>query len=472
MSYASGSTSPEPGQAPANYRDASENASRPRRQVEVSPSSVRGDPHNVVSAYIATFANEGELFIAALRVLLCTVLVIRNFGLQSTFSGDTRHSLALRIVGLGLVIATSVGTMLLASKRKLGPISLSLCACFDAAVCFVSLRTNLQWATAGYLGLNRMPDSAFPALIVFASSVRLYWSSITTSVVLNSVSIVLLLWLDTAANASHFNLQVNDLQVLLLQLGAAGAMAFFAAAAVRRALRRLAAEADRAARGRLHLRSVIQEHHDVRSLLTAARLQLESMDRARKGLDTNRTLTAVERAIIAIDEILNHIASRTLGELSINDDIEEVDPLPIVDSAVAVARCRFPDTVIATRVKQPVPNVLLFGGNRVLAHILVNLLVNACEGSGKQKASRISVHVVQRTRPDRHVLFRIVDNGPGMPLALCEAPFRGGLSTKQRGTGLGLSFIAEIVESSGGKISIRNQVPNGTFVCLRLRCTR
>ena len=426
----------------------------------------------LIKNIVTEFANDGEISISILRVVLCLLLLTRNLFLRDTVWADTWPHLLQRIQGMLVIAAVSAAIVIGARKRKLGPLGHSLCALFDSILCFLSLRTNVIWASGGYAGLSRMPDSAFPALIVFASALRLYWVAVATSWTLNSVSILLLLRLDASVNASRIAHGSNDPQILVLQIAAAGALALVTAWAVRRALRRLAAEASRATRGRHHLRTVIREHHDVRSLLTAARLQLESMDRARKGLDTKRRLSAAERAIIAIDEILDSIRNRTFGELSENEDIEEIDPVEILRSAVAVARSRFPDTRIETTVALRVPKVLLFGGNRVLAHIVVNLLVNACEGDGKNRAQLIKITVTQEFRLNQRVVFEFKDDGPGFRPELLKAPFRGGLSTKARGTGLGLSFIAEVVQSSGGGMAVRNRVPCGACVSLWLRCAR
>jgi signal transduction histidine kinase len=218
------------------------------------------------------------------------------------------------------------------------------------------------------------------------------------------------------------------------------------------------------------LGALLREHHDVRSLLGAARLQLECLQRGWDDLQPTTRLAAVERALVAIAEITDGITSRALGDLSMADDIVEIDPVAIVESAVSVARDRFPDAIIDAPIRERLPKVLIFGGDRALAHVIVNLLLNACEGDGGRRAHRVAVRLAPERPARRRVLFEFADDGPGLRPALLGAALRGGLTTKAQGTGLGLSLIAEIVESSGGEIAIRNLPSSGACVSLWLRC--
>ena len=51
------------------------------------------------------------------------------------------------------------------------------------------------------------------------------------------------------------------------------------------------------------------------------------------------------------------------------------------------------------------------------------------------------------------VWLKIEDNGPGIPAEIREKLFTPFLTTRAQGTGLGLSFVKQVVEDHGGLIS-------------------
>jgi len=62
----------------------------------------------------------------------------------------------------------------------------------------------------------------------------------------------------------------------------------------------------------------------------------------------------------------------------------------------------------------------------------------------------------------------IADNGSGFPDQLLARAFEPYMTTKPKGTGLGLPIVKKIVEEHGGKISIENQPQGGTCVSILL----
>jgi two-component system NtrC family sensor kinase len=61
----------------------------------------------------------------------------------------------------------------------------------------------------------------------------------------------------------------------------------------------------------------------------------------------------------------------------------------------------------------------------------------------------------------------ITDTGQGISPEHLSNIFDPFFSTKERGTGLGLSVVYGIVEKHGGKIAVESQVGRGTTVTLR-----
>ena len=100
---------------------------------------------------------------------------------------------------------------------------------------------------------------------------------------------------------------------------------------------------------------------------------------------------------------------------------------------------------------------------------LLNLAVNARDAIAGQGCVAIEV-AVQASR----LQLRITDDGAGMDAATCARIFEPFFSTKprDRGTGLGLSVVREVLEAAGGSIAVESRVDRGTRFLLDLPLTQ
>ncbi|MDA8162744.1 MAG: ATP-binding protein [Desulfobacteraceae bacterium] len=92
-----------------------------------------------------------------------------------------------------------------------------------------------------------------------------------------------------------------------------------------------------------------------------------------------------------------------------------------------------------------------------LTQIALNLTQNAIDAIGEQGG-----RVEFRLKYDvAGLVIRVEDNGPGLPDAVKERLFEPFVTTKARGTGLGLGIVKRLVESMGGSISFKDLTANG-----------
>lgn len=94
---------------------------------------------------------------------------------------------------------------------------------------------------------------------------------------------------------------------------------------------------------------------------------------------------------------------------------------------------------------------------------LINLVNNACEAASNLEERWIQIQAFQEPQ-DSHVTIRVTDSGRGIPEEHRKFLFLKKHTTKSSGTGLGLRFVAKVMQIEGGSIAYDEQAVNTTFV--------
>lgn len=87
-----------------------------------------------------------------------------------------------------------------------------------------------------------------------------------------------------------------------------------------------------------------------------------------------------------------------------------------------------------------------------LRQALLNLLLNAIQELSKQGGT-VTVDVFSEAE---QVVIKIRDTGPGFPDALLEQGIKPFASTREQGTGLGLSMVQRFAKSNNGQLNLTN----------------
>ena len=107
----------------------------------------------------------------------------------------------------------------------------------------------------------------------------------------------------------------------------------------------------------------------------------------------------------------------------------------------------------------------ILGDATQLRQVIHNLLRNAEDALEGDGSGRISI----ATRANsRHAELLITDNGPGFPAEILPRIFEPYVTTKAKGTGLGMPIVKKIVDEHQGTIEIRNAPEGGARICIRL----
>lgn len=133
-----------------------------------------------------------------------------------------------------------------------------------------------------------------------------------------------------------------------------------------------------------------------------------------------------------------------------------VDVTHALESALTLTRAQIMEHARIVLDLRPVPPVLMNDGR--LGQVLVNLLVNAAQAVARQDQQDRVITAATRCSGS-YVEIAIADTGAGLAPELVDRIWLPFFTTKgDAGTGLGLSISREIVESSGGTISVESPI--------------
>ncbi len=211
--------------------------------------------------------------------------------------------------------------------------------------------------------------------------------------------------------------------------------------------------------------------HEIKNPLTPIQLSAERL--RRKYLATmppedasllDRSTHTIVQQVEALKEMVKAFSdyARTpelhLRPLDLNQLVSEVaDLYQGEDGALRLVRELQPD----------IPAVEADSGR--MRQLLNNLIKNAMETGAENGDVIITIRTCWRDEHDsRFMELRVEDNGPGIPGDVMAHLFEPYITTKPKGTGLGLAVVKKIVEEHNGLIWAENLPAGGACFVVRL----
>ncbi len=96
----------------------------------------------------------------------------------------------------------------------------------------------------------------------------------------------------------------------------------------------------------------------------------------------------------------------------------------------------------------------LFADENQIAQVLLNLLKNALQATGNNPDGRIRIEAMLNN--DLLPEIKIVDNGNGIPEEILDQIFVPFFTTRENGSGIGLSLSRQIMQLHGGSLQVHS----------------
>ena len=214
--------------------------------------------------------------------------------------------------------------------------------------------------------------------------------------------------------------------------------------------------------------------HEIKNPLTpiqlsAERLQmklepkLEGQDAAVLSKSTTTIVNQVAAMKRMVDDFRDYAKTppAVLSPLDLNALVEEILHLYVGGDDDR--------SIIHASLSPALPQVM--GDATQLRQVIHNLLQNAQDAvadcatlPGDKPRIDVTTEAVHYDDPDGHrtaVRLTVADNGPGFSPKILSRAFEPYVTSKPRGTGLGLAMVKKIVDEHGGRIDIKNRSNGG-----------
>jgi PAS domain S-box-containing protein len=110
------------------------------------------------------------------------------------------------------------------------------------------------------------------------------------------------------------------------------------------------------------------------------------------------------------------------------------------------------------------PDLEFFADQNLISQVLINLVKNALEANENNKDGNIKI--IASEGINNHYEICVIDNGPGISEENIDEIFVPFFTTKQNGSGIGLSISKQIMRVHGGNLKVRSVPDKETVFCL------
>jgi len=410
-------------------------------------------------------ARRWERVVGVARVLVCLVMLARTLLLwHDPFIEPGRIRPAQVIAEAVLYIAASF-----ALSYSRAPIRhvLMLSVALDTVYVFTGFLPNVLSPWHGYLGIVNTPEIAALSVVTLLAGLRMSPGVAVFGSILNILCFIVLMLLDLKiSNTPMPAMRGYQYMVHGTFLMSAVALSIVLAVRTRQLVDRAVRSALKAERTRRSFDAILHEHHDMRTLLSAARLNADRLASGAQAAARGSLVAELRSDLGDVEALLDAIRARAHGELLTLGSRHTVDVWEIARDVLDRLRRRFPAAALALRGERGVA-AQVAGGEATLRRALLNLVINACEGDGERGAAHIDVEVRSDGARGR-VTIDVIDDGPGFSADHLTAGPGEARSTKPGGSGFGLGVVLAVAQASDGALTRRNGRAGGAVVSLSL----
>lgn len=201
--------------------------------------------------------------------------------------------------------------------------------------------------------------------------------------------------------------------------------------------------------------------HEIRNPLGIIRSSAELLQKKMAGVDPSNTVPSIiveetRRLNNIITDFINYAKPKSphLTPSSVEDIIER--NLTFLSTQLSEKKYR-----VSRDVEKDLPEVM--ADSAMLYQAFLNIFINCMQAMPEGGEIRVALGTNQNG-----IVIHFDDEGEGIPEEAMDKIWEPFFTTKEKGTGLGLGIVKNIIESHGGRIQIHNKSEQGVRVTVEL----
>jgi nitrogen fixation/metabolism regulation signal transduction histidine kinase len=218
--------------------------------------------------------------------------------------------------------------------------------------------------------------------------------------------------------------------------------------------------------------------HEIKNPLTPISLSAEQIRRHIVRLGDTLQHAGIESPSVATIHRCSEVISASVDSMrSLVDQFSSLAEFPsarprpadlntIVENTLALFAGRLERTNVVQSLQRNLP--LVMADPEAIKRALSNLIDNAAEAMDKSLLREIRIETRPSEQSPGMLELVVADSGPGVTDEMRERLFLPYFSTKQRGSGLGLTIAAKIMADHQGSIRAENNTPTGARFILEI----
>jgi signal transduction histidine kinase len=201
--------------------------------------------------------------------------------------------------------------------------------------------------------------------------------------------------------------------------------------------------------------------HEIRNPLTGMKMIVQLLESEFSEDDSRREpLGIIQKEIDRLEGIIGNLLdfARPTKPKAVEVEVEKV-----VDDCYLLVKNQLNKQGINFQ-KTTVENVpIVIGDPDQLKQVFINIMTNAIQALSP--GGHLKVHIDHR---EEYLVIAFEDSGNGIPSDRLQDIFNPFMTTKEDGTGLGLSMAQRIVEEHGGRIEVQSSPGEGSTFYVHL----
>ncbi|UCG27749.1 MAG: ATP-binding protein [Bacteroidales bacterium] len=205
--------------------------------------------------------------------------------------------------------------------------------------------------------------------------------------------------------------------------------------------------------------------HEIMNSITPIASLSSTLDIMLKGISNNKGESSLKMDMATVDEIqqaLQTINKRSTGLLHFVNTYRNLTRIPKPNFTITKVKELFKNilllmeeeikkTKIDFQITVEPDNLEVSADEELIEQVLINLIKNSIHALENRKKPKIELRAMMNKRG--RVIIQVVDNGQGIIKEVLDKIFIPFFTTKQKGSGIGLSLSRQILRLHGGTIT-------------------